>query len=1215
MEEDNLKALKEECEYIKGTVSRLQGVKEDVSEEKRGVIEVLMADLLGVVVKAVPKQEKEIADSNGSGGEQSSRINQDISKGVGLGELAEALSRLDSRCIPKPEPYNVFSGRPLEIFLREFEEYCENTFKGGSSKWAGELRKFLVGRIGLVYEMFYSPDEAYWILKEKLLVWCEESKNEIRKATRDNFEEMTINPGESMRFYAARMEKAFKLAFPKKNPKSSDRLMQKYMGNVNKSFKKHILTVRAALSVQKKDLDWESILTLACQYDIENVDMESMIETEQDVTEVWATSKPIERQEGVEIGRGIEDQKRLWEQRELYCPYCKKKGHTKSECRRLNNLCLICGSGEHKIATCPKRRSFGGRSRRGEEDYSGKRVQFWDQEQDRNAGWDMTRQSGNGNAPTRMGTMEVNMLRSCSLNDEDKLESDEITLNQILVVQASDILIDSLRHAVRNELPVLAWASNLKPFKNIKNKLEVTDNVLCYRDEKQRVPVVSFGFLCEIAVRIHCQMSHCGRNKLIQKLKSLLWHPEVYKVAGDVCAACMVCQKYKIHSVIPSPPILKIVPSRPFELVAADLVLLPKTARSFVGCLVVIDLYSKWLSCAPVRNKKATTIASTFEHRILPSLPAKPVKILSDNGSEFTGVEFENILSKYGISHIYSTPYKPSSNGAVERCNRTLIEMLRCMKGNSNVSWDMLLPEMVVKYNNSWHASIKMSPVQNIIRVNHDITDAAFIPTEVKQVWKSGQSTFSSYGIGDEVMVKEILVGNCVSNKLSPRFHGPYRIVKIGKSGLTYTLDKNGSIMRVHHSQIRKFVPRPTYIGTSKQLSSVWDSYQKLGNGSACVDGTGENSSSSDTNDFSGFDVPNVNKVSSSEHETDEDDASSVVEDRSEENEELVTGSLAMSCGNSFNESFHGEIESQSSQDSSSGSITSGDNEGRIDIVGREQRHEFWSMVSENSMNRAGDSEKTSDSERDVVDHLCSTGVQCDKPPLDVHGISPISNVDSCMSPFEYEMHHVEQMTFIDKIEVSLEKQARVIEDVDKEITQQDLVENSHVISEREETLNVNKEKSRSMSRMVLEGMLSSQSINVIKSVMNHTARVVENWSSYSKVSGAKKTVESNKADGSLENSANGSGEADFCGFMHNSPDLMEIQWKRKVLRINKRPSLSPLKTHIAECRALVTEFRERSKQRFQMHSRGRVLGQKKRGGNIEGSYRGPHTRSRGRID
>ena len=40
------------------------------------------------------------------------------------------------------------------------------------------------------------------------------------------------------------------------------------------------------------------------------------------------------------------------------------------------------------------------------------------------------------------------------------------------------------------------------------------------------------------------------------------------------------------------------------------------------------------------------------------------------------------------------TPYRPQSNGQVERYNRTIVEMIRCLKLKSEKDWDVYLPHI-----------------------------------------------------------------------------------------------------------------------------------------------------------------------------------------------------------------------------------------------------------------------------------------------------------------------------------------------------------------------------------------------------------------------------------------------------------------------------------------------------------------------------------------
>ena len=65
----------------------------------------------------------------------------------------------------------------------------------------------------------------------------------------------------------------------------------------------------------------------------------------------------------------------------------------------------------------------------------------------------------------------------------------------------------------------------------------------------------------------------------------------------------------------------------------------------------------------------------------------KPQRMLSDNGPEFVGKSFQQMLDEWGIEHVRTTSYMPSSNGLAERTIRTLSEMLRTVNKTEN-EWD-----------------------------------------------------------------------------------------------------------------------------------------------------------------------------------------------------------------------------------------------------------------------------------------------------------------------------------------------------------------------------------------------------------------------------------------------------------------------------------------------------------------------------------------------
>ena len=105
-----------------------------------------------------------------------------------------------------------------------------------------------------------------------------------------------------------------------------------------------------------------------------------------------------------------------------------------------------------------------------------------------------------------------------------------------------------------------------------------------------------------------------------------------------------MCQLVKTSKQEVTPPTRKIQVSSPFELLCMDLLQFPKTSRGNVALLVCIDHLSKWLCAVPIKDKRASTVARALTENVLSKVPRLPDRILSDNGPEFRGEEFEKAL-------------------------------------------------------------------------------------------------------------------------------------------------------------------------------------------------------------------------------------------------------------------------------------------------------------------------------------------------------------------------------------------------------------------------------------------------------------------------------------------------------------------------------------------------------------------------------------------
>ena len=160
----------------------------------------------------------------------------------------------------------------------------------------------------------------------------------------------------------------------------------------------------------------------------------------------------------------------------------------------------------------------------------------------------------------------------------------------------------------------------------------------------------------------------------------------------------------------------------------ADMQSLSRKNKGIKYLLCAIDLYSKYAFVIPLKDKKGISIVNAFNK--IKQSNRKPNKIWADQGGEFYNNVFEKWLSDNDII-LYST-YNEGKSVVAERFIRTLKNKLykHMTATGKNVYYDVL-DDVVNKYNNTKHSTIKMKPidVKNNKRVyidEHNEKDSRF---------------------------------------------------------------------------------------------------------------------------------------------------------------------------------------------------------------------------------------------------------------------------------------------------------------------------------------------------------------------------------------------------------------------------------------------------------------------------------------------------------
>ena len=162
----------------------------------------------------------------------------------------------------------------------------------------------------------------------------------------------------------------------------------------------------------------------------------------------------------------------------------------------------------------------------------------------------------------------------------------------------------------------------------------------------------------------------------------------------------------------------KIIVNHINEIFAADLVEMQKFAKLNKGyryLLTCIDIFSKFAWVIPLKDKKGITIKNALE-KIFNK--RKPKFLWTDRGTEFYNKQVLDLLNENNIK-LYSTNNSEIKSAVIERFNRTFKNMMyKKFTENNNTIFYNILDELVNKYNNKYHSTIKMTPVEASKKIN-----------------------------------------------------------------------------------------------------------------------------------------------------------------------------------------------------------------------------------------------------------------------------------------------------------------------------------------------------------------------------------------------------------------------------------------------------------------------------------------------------------------
>ena len=176
----------------------------------------------------------------------------------------------------------------------------------------------------------------------------------------------------------------------------------------------------------------------------------------------------------------------------------------------------------------------------------------------------------------------------------------------------------------------------------------------------------------QVVIELHSSKTsgHLGITKTLERVKCRFYWYNMRKDIQHICKVCDVCAARKRPTKHYQGPMKKYVVGAPMERIAIDIMgPLPETEKRNRYILVIADYFTKWTEAVPIPDQEAATVASALIDRFI-SVFGVPKEIHSDQGTNFESVLFHEICDLLNMEKTRTTPFRPKSDGMVERANQ-----------------------------------------------------------------------------------------------------------------------------------------------------------------------------------------------------------------------------------------------------------------------------------------------------------------------------------------------------------------------------------------------------------------------------------------------------------------------------------------------------------------------------------------------------------------
>lgn len=354
-------------------------------------------------------------------------------------------------------------------------------------------------------------------------------------------------------------------------------------------------------------------------------------------------------------------------------------------------------------------------------------------------------------------------------------------------------------------------------------------NILFKKDVKGKYPwraCVPESLQDKLVRETHGYYGHYGANKVFNILAEHFVFPNMRRKIRKILSYCDSCQRCKVPNVQGRGELNPILPAAPAELVALDFYgPLPRARGGVKYILVVLDVFTKFVKIYALKSATTNSVLKKILGDYVTNVQ-KPIKILSDHGTQFTSKRWRNTLEQEGIQICFSSIRHPMSNPS-ERIMKELGRLFRTFCHNKHTTWIDLVPKINTWMNVVTHSSTGFTPYEmhNGVKPPRELAKLFDFPSDeieigqeqrlvlarehmqkaanVRKRYHDQKGHLVTYAVGDLVLLKNPHMSSAINKEIKKFFHlftGPYVVQKVlGKNAYLLVCPKSGKELEIYN--------------------------------------------------------------------------------------------------------------------------------------------------------------------------------------------------------------------------------------------------------------------------------------------------------------------------------------------------------------------------------------------------------------------------------